>query len=65
MTNLHNVEKLLELNKPISIAKLCVQFNCTDVKELAEEILNKHMLDSGQTEILPQNVAAAIYVACK
>lgn len=65
--NLHIVEKVLDLDKPLTIAEVCVQLNCTGIKELAEDIYNKYKaadcLNRDYTH--PQYVMAAVYAACK
>ncbi|KAJ8935423.1 hypothetical protein NQ314_012843 [Rhamnusium bicolor] len=65
--NLHTVEKVLELDKPLTISELCVQFNCTVVKDLAEEILKKYKATDNKIKDLghPQYVTASVYAACK
>lgn len=62
---MHNIEKILELNKLLTVANLCIQLNCTDAKELAEEVLKQYTLDLNENNTHPQYVAAAVYVACK
>ncbi|XP_018567571.1 origin recognition complex subunit 6 [Anoplophora glabripennis] len=64
--NLHTVEKILELDKQITVSELCVQLSCTVIKDLAEEILSKYKDYSKMIHIShPQYVAAAVNAACK
>lgn len=65
--SLNNVKKVLDIDKPLTIAELCVQCNCTQAKQMAENILQKYkesdyiLGDSSH----PQYIAAAVYTACK
>lgn len=65
--NLNTVEKLLEVDRGITISDLCVQLGCTSIKDDAELILNKYkQLDKKIKDIdHPQYAAVATYLACK
>lgn len=66
--NNHNIiEKILDLNRQLTVSELCVQLSCTVVKEIAEEILTKYGSNDNKIKDLthPQYVAAAVYTACK
>lgn len=67
LNNLHTVEKILDLDKPLTVSELCVQLKCTVVKELAELILKKYKEkdEIGRDFTHPQYTAAALYAACK
>ncbi|XP_017771563.1 PREDICTED: origin recognition complex subunit 6 [Nicrophorus vespilloides] len=63
---LHMVEKVLELDKPLTIGEVCVQFSCTVVKELAEKIYEKYKNQGIQSDLdHPQYVAVSVFTACK
>lgn len=66
-SNLHVIETLLNLDKPLTVSELCVQLGCTVVKELAEEILDKYRLSDNKIKDLrhPQYAIAAVYTACR
>lgn len=64
--NLHTVEKLLELDKQLTVSELCIQLSCTVIKDIAEEILSKYKDHNRLRNVgHPQYVAAAVYAACK
>ncbi|RZC42559.1 origin recognition complex subunit 6 [Asbolus verrucosus] len=65
--NLNILEKVLNLDKPITVAELCVQCSCTEAKETAEAILASYReYDKKIKDIShPQYVAAAVYTSCK
>lgn len=65
-TKLNLVEKLLELDKPMTIADLCVRLGCVVIKEAAQEVLNRYQetIDIRNFN-LPQYALAAIYVSCR
>ncbi|EFA06374.2 Origin recognition complex subunit 6-like Protein [Tribolium castaneum] len=65
--NLNNLEKILNLDKPITVSELCVQLSCTEVKDLAEKILANYQERDTKIKDLehPQYVAAAVYTGCK
>lgn len=65
--NLNTLEKVLGLDKTLTISDVCVQLGCTVIKEDAEGILTKYKtLDSKIKDMdHPQYVAAATYLACK
>ncbi|CAG9764770.1 unnamed protein product [Ceutorhynchus assimilis] len=65
--NLNNIEKILGLDKPISITDICVKLGCTVIKEDAEKILTRYQKLDNKIKDLehPQYVAAATFVACK
>ncbi|CAG9820936.1 unnamed protein product [Phaedon cochleariae] len=65
--SLHTVEKILDLDKPLTVSELCVQLSCTVIKELAEEIFEKYKSNNRLSEHIdhPQYIAAAVYTACK
>lgn len=67
LNNLHTLQKILDLDRPMTVSELCVQFSCTAVKELAEQILKKYEEEDviGRDFTHPQYLAAAIYTACK
>lgn len=65
--NLHIIEKVLDLDKPLTIAEVCVQLNCTCLKDLAEDVYSKYKIADRLNRDFshPQYVAAAVYAACK
>ncbi|XP_066149989.1 origin recognition complex subunit 6 [Euwallacea fornicatus] len=64
--HLNTLEKLLELDKIISISDVCVQLGCMSIKEDAEAILGKYQKSGNFKDMEhPQYVAAATYLACK
>ncbi|CAH0551340.1 unnamed protein product [Brassicogethes aeneus] len=66
--NNHNtLEKVLDLNKQLSISELCVQMSCTVVKDIAEDIFDKYKNFDNKIKDLnhPQYAAAAVFTACK
>lgn len=48
----------------MTITNLSVQLNCTNAKELAEEIYSQY-ISNLDNDNHPQYVAAALYIACK
>nr|CAI5865840.1 unnamed protein product [Callosobruchus analis] len=65
--NLHTIEKILGLDKQLTVSSLSIQLGCTEIKELAEEILDKYRAYDTKIKDLdhPQYVSAATYIACK
>lgn len=64
--NLHIIEKILDLHQPLTIGELCVQMNCTHVKDIAEQILVKYRKKIAFADIShSQYTAIAVYIACK
>ncbi|KAF7279705.1 hypothetical protein GWI33_006865 [Rhynchophorus ferrugineus] len=65
--NLNTIEKLLELDRSVTISDLCVQLGCTSIKDDAEMILNKYkQLDKKIKDLdHPQYAAVATYLACR
>lgn len=66
--NLHNtIEKLLDLDRCVSIKELCVQFGVISVTKTAEELLSKYKrYDKLRRDFEhPQYVTAAVYTACQ
>ncbi|VEN37449.1 unnamed protein product [Callosobruchus maculatus] len=65
--NLHTIEKILGLDKQLTVSALSVQLGCTEIKELAEEILDKYRAYDTKIKDFdhPQYVSAATYIACK
>ena len=64
---LNNVQKILNLDKPISISELCVQFSCPEAKEMALTILKSYQEKDTKIKDIehPQYAAAAVYTSCK
>ncbi|KAJ8926002.1 hypothetical protein NQ315_009857 [Exocentrus adspersus] len=66
LNSFHTVEKVLGLDKRLTISDLCVQLNCTAVKDLAEEVLSKYTDLKKISDVdHPQYVAGAVYAACR
>ncbi|XP_050297113.1 origin recognition complex subunit 6 [Anthonomus grandis grandis] len=65
--SLNNLEKILGLDKPLTISDGCIQLGCTAIKEDAEDILQKYKQIDHKVKDMdhPQYVAVAIYLACK
>ncbi|XP_066249425.1 origin recognition complex subunit 6 [Euwallacea similis] len=64
--HLNTLEKLLGLDKILSISDVCVQLGCMLIKDDAEAILGKYQKSSNLKDMEhPQYVAAATYLACK
>lgn len=65
--NYHNIQKILGLDKPISINELCVLFSCTQLKDEAEKLYSyyKQKDPKIQDDEHPQYAAAAVYTVCK
>ncbi|XP_044265262.1 origin recognition complex subunit 6 [Tribolium madens] len=65
--SLNNLEKILNLDKPITVSELCVQMSCTEVKDMAETILTNYKERDTKIKDLehPQYVAAAVHTSCK
>jgi origin recognition complex subunit 6 len=65
--NLNNLEKMLDLDKPLTISELCVQLSCTEIKETAETILQSYKEHDTKIKDIrhPQYVAAAVFTSCK
>lgn len=60
------LEKVLELDKPLSVSEVCVQLSCTVVNDLSAQILELYRQYHALADIShPQYIAAAIYTACK
>lgn len=61
------MEKLLNLDKELTISELCVQFSCTIIKEFAENIWLKYkqlhpaLSDNNH----PLYIVMSVYTACK
>ncbi|XP_055389393.1 origin recognition complex subunit 6 [Condylostylus longicornis] len=66
-----NIEKILNLNKPLRISEICVHLNCNEVSEKATNLLNMyedHINKSNDNDIdlsHPQYAAMAVFQACK
>lgn len=64
---LHNVQKLLNVDKEYSISDLCVLLACSEIKELAENIWTKYketrpaLIDNNH----PLYITVSVYTACK
>ncbi|XP_044746130.1 origin recognition complex subunit 6 [Coccinella septempunctata] len=65
--NFHNIQKILDLDKPISINELCVKFSCTHLKGEAEKLYScyKQKDPKIKDDEHPQYAAAAVYTVCK
>lgn len=65
--SLHIIEKILDLDKPLTISEVCVQLSCTVVKDVAEQILKKYKEEDeiGRDFAHPQYTAVAVYTACR
>lgn len=65
--NVNNIAKILDLDKPITVSELCVQLSCTDVKDMAEDILTNYQERDTKIKDIehPQYAAAAVYTSCK
>lgn len=64
--HLNTLEKLLGLDKKLSVADVCIQLGCMSIKDDAEAILSQYQaLDKVNNVEHPQYVAAATYLACK
>ncbi|KAL1501646.1 hypothetical protein ABEB36_006940 [Hypothenemus hampei] len=61
---LNTLEKILGLDRTLSISDVCIQLGCTAIKDLAKDYLEKFR-NLGKDLDHPQYVAAAIYFACK
>lgn len=64
---LYNIEKLLDLDKELTISEICVQFSCTVIKDLAESIWKqyKESHPALQDNNHPLYVVVSVYTACK
>lgn len=67
LNSLHTIEKVLDLDRQLTISELCVQLSCTVVKELAEQIFKKYKEkdEIGRDFTHPQYIAVAVYTACR
>ncbi|XP_045480144.1 origin recognition complex subunit 6 [Harmonia axyridis] len=65
--NRHNILKVLNLDKPISISELCVKFSCTHLKDEANKLYScyKNKDNKIKDDEHPQYAAAAVYTICK
>lgn len=61
------MEKILNLDKQVSVSELCVQLSCTEAREVAERILHAYKTNDKQCKDIthPQYTAAAVYTSCK
>ncbi|XP_018332919.1 origin recognition complex subunit 6 isoform X2 [Agrilus planipennis] len=64
--HLHTIEKILDLDKPVTIKEICSQHNCRNVESLAGEILEKFRIANNIPDDVVQShyVTAAVYEAC-
>lgn len=65
--NVHTIEKVLDLNKPISVSELCVSLSCTEAKERANQIFTAYRKQDNLNRDFnhPQYATAAVYTACR
>ncbi|KAL3287348.1 hypothetical protein HHI36_001822 [Cryptolaemus montrouzieri] len=63
--NLNNIKKILNIDKPLSISELCVQFSCTQLKDAAQELYSHYKDSDSKDDMHPQYAAAAVYTVCK
>lgn len=40
----HTVEKVLGLDKPISIQEMCIKLTCSDASELAQRLIDRYSI---------------------
>lgn len=67
LNSLHIIEKVLDLDKKLTIGEVCVQLSCTAIKDFSEQILKKYVEEDeiGRDFTHPQYIAAAIYSAAR
>lgn len=67
LNSLHIIEKILDLDRPLTVSEVCVQLSCTVVKDLAEQLLKKYREEDeiGRDFDHPQYIAAVVYTACR
>lgn len=60
------LEKMLEINPPITISNICIQLGVSQICQLAEQLLDKYKLNirDSNDSTHPQYAAMAIYQAC-
>lgn len=63
----NSIEKILGLDRCVTISEVCVQLGIMSVSKTAEQILNKYKtLDKIAKDFdHPQYIAAAVYTACQ
>lgn len=58
------LEKMLEINPPITISNICIQLGVSQVCHSAEQLLEKYKSNIRDDSTHPQYAAMAIYQAC-
>lgn len=63
----NSIEKILGLDRCVTISELCVQLGIMSVNKTAEQVLKKYRdADKiGKDFDHPQYIAAAVYTACQ
>uniref|UniRef100_A0A1B6FT33 Origin recognition complex subunit 6 n=1 Tax=Cuerna arida TaxID=1464854 RepID=A0A1B6FT33_9HEMI len=69
----HTVEKVLGLDKPVTVSELCVRLACTEVSELAQRLIDRYVRNRDEGLIKcppidlshPMYACAAVLAACK